>query len=45
MQGESNHESKSLHSQALREVQDCQAQRQIVHHLRKSEAQTATRIG
>jgi hypothetical protein len=45
MQGESNHESKPLYSQALREVQDCEAQRQIVHHLRKSEAQTATRIG
>jgi hypothetical protein len=44
-QGESNYESKPLHSQALCEVQDYQAQRQIAHYLRKSETQTATRIG
>jgi small subunit ribosomal protein S13 len=38
------YESFTIHSQTLREVQDCQAQRQALRHLRKPQAQAATRV-
>jgi hypothetical protein len=42
--GESYHESNSIDQKALRELQDCTAQRRFVRYLCKSKAQTATGI-
>lgn len=39
-----NYESFTIHSQTLREMQDCQAQWQALCHLRKPQAQAATRV-
>ena len=36
------HEGFTVNTEALRQMQNCQAQRQSVYHLRKSKAQTAT---
>jgi hypothetical protein len=43
-QGANDHESVTIHPQALRKVQNCEAQRQIVRDLRKPKAQTATGV-
>jgi hypothetical protein len=43
-QGANHHESVTIHPQALRKVQDCEAQWQIVRNLRKPKAQTATGV-
>jgi hypothetical protein len=36
LQGVLQHESFTINQEALRKMQGCKAQRQIVHHLRKS---------